>query len=67
MDDDYSALDLVGWVLAVALTAPAVFIIARKTGRSVWLAAWCLIPYGAIIALAVIAFGRWPSKRADEG
>jgi len=37
--------------------------IYKKAGFTPWLCALCLVPFGAVISLFVLAFTEWPSRR----
>lgn len=62
MDNDFAGALFEFAVVFCAILLPLA-LIARRTGRSPFLAAWALVPViGLILVLRTLAYGRWPAE-----
>jgi ABC-type transport system involved in cytochrome c biogenesis permease subunit len=51
------------FLIGVAIVVIPTWFLCKKAGFTPWLSLICVIPFGVLILLYVLAFAEWPSQR----
>jgi len=57
---------LVSYLVFTILIIIFSWVISKKAGFPSTLALWCILPFGSLIVLLVLAFSSWPALSQDR-